>query len=160
MREQRYNFFVLVQAGIFRKTKDIDLGAPAPYVRAAAGGRMPARLAFGNPPARFRAPRRRQVAVFGTTERPRRPPFLTRCSKHKMSDKLKIKLGVKVFLLAATPGAVGLSAQMRGRPALVLRAWRVWLPAGRPAATAGLRRITASIPGADLVMSFEFLVLS
>ena len=37
-------------------------------------------------------------------------------------------------------GAVGLSAQMRGRPALALQAWRTWLPTGRPAATAGLRR--------------------
>ncbi len=45
------------------------------------------------------------------------------------------------FMLAATlSGAVGLSAQMCGRPALALRAWRTWLPTGRPAATAGLRR--------------------
>ncbi len=36
--------------------------------------------------------------------------------------------------------ATGLSAQMRRRPALALRAWRSWLPAGRPGATAGLRR--------------------
>ncbi len=55
----------------------------------------------------------------------------------------------------------GLSAQMHGRPALALRAWRTWLPTGRPAA----RQAYGAPPAHNRShpwrkSSFEFLVLS
>ncbi len=49
---------------------------------------------------------------------------------------LRLRLARRCIHEAGT----GLSAQMRERPALALQAWRTWLPTGRPAATAGLRR--------------------
>jgi len=55
-------------------------------------------------------------------------------SPHKFTQAALLRIAARSL------GGAGLSAQMRRRPALALQTWRTWLPTGRPAATAGLRR--------------------